>query len=305
MRKITLCAFVLLTAVAVQAQITTSFETADGFAEAALNGQNGWTSSAGFDANVLVTDEESSDGDLSLQFLGSNSGDQIVGFSPLEPITADAIVLTADMFLETGSGTPSQIDIVTQSPSQSLLTTRVRFNSDDTIFILDDDPASPGTLAFLDTGETFDRDEWFELRIEHNFADGEIIYLIDDDVIFTGTVIAATNVEQFVPVFINQGSNAYIDNVQYEEFLSVDDEVLAGQISVYPNPTSANLNIDFATNLGDTEVNITNVNGQSVMRSSINGIGSNVLNTSNLSSGIYFAQISTANAATTIKFIKQ
>lgn len=90
-----------------------------------------------------------------------------------------------------------------------------------------------------------------------------------------------------------------------DTLLSVNENVLAENISVFPNPTNADLNINFARNFGTTTVAIINVNGQKVLNASIEGFGNNTLGTSKLATGIYFAQVTTQEGSTTtIKFIK-
>jgi len=98
--------------------------------------------------------------------------------------------------------------------------------------------------------------------------------------------------------------NAWILNAVGEEVLSVDDNILSENVSVFPNPTNGDLNINFARNIGTTNIDIVNVNGQKVLNTSAEGFGNNTLATSKLSNGIYFAQISNETNSTTIKFIK-
>ncbi|WP_299767558.1 T9SS type A sorting domain-containing protein [uncultured Dokdonia sp.] len=86
--------------------------------------------------------------------------------------------------------------------------------------------------------------------------------------------------------------------------LGVEDDILSDNISVFPNPTNGDLNINFARNFGTTTVDIINVNGQKVLNASVDGFGNNTIATSKLANGIYFAQISNETATTTIKFIK-
>ncbi|WP_299212686.1 T9SS type A sorting domain-containing protein [uncultured Dokdonia sp.] len=86
--------------------------------------------------------------------------------------------------------------------------------------------------------------------------------------------------------------------------LSVNDNVLADNISVFPNPTTTDLNINFARNFGATNVAVINVNGQKVLNASMEGFGNNTIATSKLANGIYFAQVTTQEGTTTIKFIK-
>jgi len=86
--------------------------------------------------------------------------------------------------------------------------------------------------------------------------------------------------------------------------LSSEDTLLANAISVFPNPTSSNLNISFDTSVGRANVQITNVSGQIVMNDTIEGVGTTAVSTSDLASGAYFAQITTDNATTVVQFVK-
>lgn len=86
--------------------------------------------------------------------------------------------------------------------------------------------------------------------------------------------------------------------------LSTDDLSIANQIAMYPNPTNGDITLDFARSLGQTQVQITNITGQIVMDTTVDGVGATSISTSRLSSGIYFAQIATENASTVIKFVK-
>jgi len=88
------------------------------------------------------------------------------------------------------------------------------------------------------------------------------------------------------------------------ELLSTQNYILADSISVFPNPTNGDLNINFARNLGAADINIINLNGQIVLNTSLEANGNNTIETSKLVSGIYFAEITSDNGNATIKFIK-
>lgn len=302
MKKITFLILTFIVSISLNAQIATSFEASEGFILGEINGQNGWTSNAGGEANVVITDSQSSDGDFSVQLVPSNTGNLTIGFSPLEASTQDVVTVTVDMFVESSTGALSTVEFVTQTPLQGLLTTRVAFNPDDTVTVLDDDGA--GGLAFAAAGP-FTRDVWFEFRIEHRFADNEILYFIDDTLIYTSIVIAGTIVEQALPLFNDLESGAFYDNIRFMDgTLSVNDNSLSESISLFPNPTNGDVNLNFSRSFGATNVDIINVNGQKVLNASLEGVGNNTLATSKLASGIYFAQISNETGSTTIKFIK-
>ncbi len=88
------------------------------------------------------------------------------------------------------------------------------------------------------------------------------------------------------------------------ELLSTQNNIITDTISMFPNPTSGDLNINFSRNLGTTTINVVNVNGQRVLNVSMEGFGNNSIATSKLATGMYFANISTDEGTATIKFIK-
>lgn len=282
---------------------STSFEGAEGYSLGALDGQNGWTLLSGADAQV--TDAQASDGAFSLELV-PNNGQALQGaFSPTFTSNMDAII-TVDMFLESApvGGELSDTDFVTQTPSEGFLTTRINFAFDGTINVLDDLGSG---AAFNDTGATVIRDAWFELKMEFIFSDNQILYYIDDTLIFTGTVWAGGSIEQWIPLFDNFESSSVFDNFTYQDglTLSTQEEVFTGtEITAFPNPTQGNLNINFSKDIGNTKINIIDVTGQSVLTTEIQGVGSKTLNTNNLASGVYFAQLSSDSVNSTIKFIK-
>lgn len=89
-----------------------------------------------------------------------------------------------------------------------------------------------------------------------------------------------------------------------EDGLGLEKNELASSLSLFPNPTTADLNIKFSKNLGTATVDITTLNGQKVITTTIDANNTQTINTNNLSSGVYFAKISTSDATTTLKFIK-
>lgn len=117
---------------------------------------------------------------------------------------------------------------------------------------------------------------------------------------------AQCNVTDYaLPSSINfPDANFYMVLTSDDAVLGIGENELTNNISLYPNPTNGDLNINFARNFGATNIDIINVNGQKVMNASVNGIGNNTLATSKLANGIYFAQVTNETGVATIKFIK-
>ncbi len=110
------------------------------------------------------------------------------------------------------------------------------------------------------------------------------------------------------------GNNFYIDNINIYEG-APSDEIVVGieelsevsQLSVYPNPTSNELNIAFNTkNAVGMELNVTSITGQIVQNHFVyTSTGSNivVIDTNNLESGIYFIELVVDGVSKTIQFV--
>lgn len=96
-----------------------------------------------------------------------------------------------------------------------------------------------------------------------------------------------------------------LDLIGDADLLSVgENATLSNNISLFPNPTNGDLNINFARNFGTTSIAIFNVNGQKVLNTSTEGFGNNTIATSTLANGIYFAQVVSQEGTSTMKFIK-
>ena len=87
---------------------------------------------------------------------------------------------------------------------------------------------------------------------------------------------------------------------------SIKDNELASQVSIYPTSTKNNFTINNKSNTALTSVSLFDVNGRVVLTQSLeNLIGEKSINVSNLSTGMYFVQLNTANATVTKKLIKK
>jgi hypothetical protein len=93
---------------------------------------------------------------------------------------------------------------------------------------------------------------------------------------------------------------------QPEDTLSnINEELLANQIIVYPNPAINLLYVNNQSSLEKIHVSILNIQGQVVLNKSAIGLGSAPLNIANLSKGTYLVKIENGNHVIFKKFIKQ
>jgi hypothetical protein len=78
-------------------------------------------------------------------------------------------------------------------------------------------------------------------------------------------------------------------------------------VSVFPNPSSANFNLMFGKNYkGNADISITNSLGQLVYKTtSVNPQGKIIVIDKKLASGAYIAHINSGNSITRIKLVKK
>ncbi len=74
------------------------------------------------------------------------------------------------------------------------------------------------------------------------------------------------------------------------------------ELVIYPNPATGLINLNVANMVGKGSIFITNVYGKKVKNQSLN-IGTNTINISNLSKGMYFVSILTSEGKTTKKLL--
>lgn len=298
MKKITFLFSTLLACHIGLAQ-STSFEASEGYTLGNLSGQNGWTVFSGTPNIPIVTDSQSTDGTYSVKLMSTNGQANSGGFSPLFTSNLDAIIST-DMYLTSTTGELSDTDFVAQSPSQSLLTSRVKFPFSGTVQILDDQGTG---IAFVDTGEAVIRDAWFELKVVYRFSSGDILYYINNNLIYTGTVFGGTNVEQYILLFDNFESDAYFDNISYSDgtILSVDELSTTSFKHFYDKNSDV---LTLATSgLDLNEVELYNVIGQKVINKPLKN-SRETLDLSALQDGIYIAKVQMGNQVETVRFLK-
>jgi hypothetical protein len=286
-----------------QTDIDVSFETAEGYSLGLIEGQNGWITNPDFSSFMVITDNESSDGSQSMYFQPDPNGP--VPNNGIAPAIFNVAGLTgnvtysADIFIETGDGTTdSEFQLILQSPTEQLLTSRIAFAAGD-MLALNTNPADPATLTYQLAG-TYTAGQWFELKMEFDFDAETIVYSIDEVEVFTGDAYGAGIVEQFLFLSSFNQTGAYVDNMKFEsETLSVDSEN-AISFSVYPNPTTDVLNIQSANTLDIQNINIMDMSGKQSKVTFIN----NQVDVSHLQSGMYILNIETDQGNESIKFLK-
>jgi len=91
--------------------------------------------------------------------------------------------------------------------------------------------------------------------------------------------------------------------LNFTSSLGLDNNILANEIAVYPNPVDTVLNISNAENLSNASFSIINLLGETVLKSK--NMNNNTIDIPNLSSGIYILSLSSEEGAKQFKFYKK
>jgi len=154
---------------------------------------------------------------------------------------------------------------------------------------------------------------------------------VTGDVYFAGTHADIANIKYPGGTTANTGANVGKDvgefalytftgagNAASEEFLiddvfaraqadtnlSVKENVVAAQFSVFPNPANNVVNIANADNILVNKVTVTDLNGRTVKNVSFDNVSNVEVNVSDLASGLYIMNITSDKGTATKKFVK-
>jgi len=309
MKKLLLTGAALMALFSVSAQDVTSFETSEGFTVGNLLVQNGWgVSDTAGDESVQVSNAYASEGTNSLALFPENGAhtNLLGAFGPeVEPIEGNVISYAFDIYIPELLENGSDFFISTQSPSQELLTSRVRFTFDGAIGVVDYVPAGTTTLGYVDTNATFEAATWYHITVVQDNGADTVKYYVDDTLIYTGAAFGATNIEQFVALHDNYEGAAYIDNIELAEGnLAGVNTVLANKFSVSPNPANNLVTIANADNMLVNAVSVTDMNGRVVKTAAFDGVAQAQVNVSDLANGVYMMTISSDKGSVTKKIVK-
>ncbi len=106
--------------------------------------------------------------------------------------------------------------------------------------------------------------------------------------------------------FRNDGVDQYVmflDNISIDGTLS-NDEFFSSKFNTYPNPANNTITISSSENILLSEVSITDINGRTVNSNKLNNLSEAQINVSELTSGIYFINLTSDAGKAVKKFIK-
>ncbi|WP_040248208.1 T9SS type A sorting domain-containing protein [Psychroserpens mesophilus] len=313
MKKITLLLFMCLAFSLSNAQQTISFETSEGYASGNINTQNGWVTTGdgtgGFIMNQVVSNEQASDGSLSLKIdtEGAFAGqaNPIVGafYNYVTAVPHIDATFSADMFIDTfDSANTSDYIFGFVNITDGVFVTYVRFTFEGNISVLADDGA--GTIILDDTMVDWTPLTWFNVRIEMTGGTNVDVF-IDDVSIYSGLVATPnTDIEQVRFAHDNFAGFAHIDNFR------TNDEPTASVNEFDTNTFTHSYNKDTdhlkltSSSLPISGIELFSVLGQRVMKQTLSR-NDELVNMSNLNDGIYLAKINIQGKTETIKILKQ
>ncbi|MEO0525920.1 MAG: choice-of-anchor D domain-containing protein [Bacteroidota bacterium] len=182
--------------------LATDFED---FVLGEFNGQNGWSSQP---ANFFsVSDANAFEGTQHVRGTSDGSGALALAFSPLiTPGDEPFMVATAQLNVVNNG---SSFEFIPQSPAAGSVVTRVRFNADGSIDVLD------GSVSAFVPIETTTPEGYFELRVVVDRDDFALSVFIDNELVHSGTGFAGV-MEQIVLLSdnITAGSAFDMDNLE-------------------------------------------------------------------------------------------
>lgn len=301
-----------------QAQVSYSFEQLEGFEVGPLlideqtgEGQNGWLAFNPF-AEIISTD--ATEGSNSLYIGTSNELQEDFGFavSPeFTNVTGD-ITFSYDVKISEFAEGGSTFHIALESAAEEMVTSRILFLPDGTcVYVNEDEVGDPqyyylGTVIDEDTFEPFvaEANTWYNIRIEHNFTEGNIEFYVDDVLLGASVVWAAASADIAIFGSDNGSSTVTIDNVEINGDTAGINENLAASLSVFPNPATDVIKVANAENILVNGIVVTDLNGRTVKTAKFNGVAEAQINVSDLASGIYMMTISSDKGTTTKKIVK-
>ncbi|AXJ01966.1 Por secretion system C-terminal sorting domain-containing protein [Cyclonatronum proteinivorum] len=192
-------------------EVVASFEPEEGFEPGFIGNQLGWSTLNASSTQPVISDVRASDGDWALEIArqeGTGGNTNIGVRTPLIPTGSKFYTLETDVFVEELGG--ASYDIALQAPSLGSITTRFRFASNGNLQVF------TGGNSTINVG-TFEPGVWYAFAQEIDTEANEIRYIIDGEVIHTGSFWSATTVEQavFLSNNNNDGESGFFDNVRF------------------------------------------------------------------------------------------
>ena len=322
-KQVLLGAFLLGSLLTMNAQEVNSFEAEEGYVLGNVHNQDGWTTTpvtGGEITNIqnqIVTDEAAKDGVWSIK-LQKETGfggqqDVIAGvFKNVTPVNPDLFTVSFDIFINQQSANDSDFAInlnnVTGTGAEMTrnMVNRLQFRFNGEIAAINNGTNAQGqpALIFEATTATWTPQTWNNVRIVVDFQNEVTTYFVNGVEVGTSDVLS-TAINEVAFLHDNFAGFAYLDKVAFDSAPTMGtNQVASSQFSVYPNPANNVINIANAENVLVTGVAIVDINGRTVKTAKFDNVSEAQINISDLSSGMYLMNISSANGMVTKKIVK-
>lgn len=310
MKKITLLFLTFFAFHFGNAQQTISFETSEGYTIGDINGQNGWVATpitgGGNAANQNVSDAFASTGTNSFRIakdpaLATQSGPVIGGFyNYTAAVPYNNSVFSFDINISQQDSNTSDFVFGLVNTTAGSYVTYIRFSFNGNILVLSRDAAD--VVIQPDTNADWVPLTTYNVRIEI-VGNTETFYL-DNNQIYTGTLVTAASIEQVRFIHDNYDGFAYMDNFR------TNDEATAGVDEFGSNvfTHSYNKNTDILTinssTLAFDNIQMFNILGQEVLNKELSQTSESV-SLAELQDGVYITKVTIEGQVKTVKLLKQ
>ena len=213
-------------------QYSTGFES---FTLGALDGQDGWSANAAW----VISDAMPHAGSKHVYAAATGAGTNSLAFSPNVGIGTEEYSSTTAKVKVEGSGTTWQV--IPQSPTAELVVTRISFDADGGLSILDGDAGDYVTIPYeIPSG-------YFDLKLVVNRSSLDMNLYFNNELVYAGKAFAG-DIEQVVLLspMEDTGSEFYMDDI----------DIYDGVLDTYPF-LSANITSGTVPAGEDQEIEIT------------------------------------------------
>ena len=299
-------AFVALS-MSANAQETISFEASEGYSLGDINGQQGWVvtgdGAGGFISNQEVSNTMATDGTYSLKiandpaFGGQDNGPIMGGFYDFASSVPHQTI-SFDVYIDDVIGEGADYRFSTANLEEGLFISTVYFSWDGVLVLQGEE--------FIEIENGWTPNTWYHVEIE--VVDGEIVYKMNDDIVYQGTASAGQlgNIDHLRFIHDNYSADgvAYIDNIKINDTDTSTENFDKLGLSVFPNPVSDIVNIT-SPEANIEMVTITDLNGRTVKSINFNNVAETTIDASDLASGIYLMNITANGTVATQKIVKK
>lgn len=311
MKKI-LLGLTALFALSASAQQTVSFESSENYsigsaeAQGIITGYWDLTDYPTEYETMFISDTRATNGTQSLEFESDFSGWIWMDGVVLPISTSGNFEVSFDIYLESDEDSDVSIQALQLEDGDEEYTTagEIRFNWQGFVRTRNGSNGLVGSTPYLPG-------QWYPVKIVVNttVTPSTITYYFDGVEVSTGelaaTAISTLPIDKIGFLYDNYGSGFNVDNVVVTNITAGTNDFVKNNFKVFPNPATDVLNLTAMTTASINNVSITDVNGRTVKQQNLNGVSAAQINVSDLTAGVYFVSVDSAQGKGTMKFVKK